>query len=260
MSPSRAAAAVLALAFTAGMLTPPAAAAEPRERVVLRAVVAGDFIDTDSRHDRLWQVWPRRPVTIALGDLVHKNAPRELWEREWMPRWGSLPPCRVWSVPGNHEYGWARPGTRWAQPARGATYRHYRGWFHRKCPSVASDGTQWAKRRPGWLLVGVNTERCTAAAVFLRTVTDRMPRRHVAVFMHRPPILPPGSAAPPLRCASLARLVDERATVVLAGHSHRFYRAGRVHIAGTVVTGTGWAVLTLYRGGEYRVRFVRPPR
>lgn len=258
MSRRRAVAGGVALAAIAGTLAPTAAAAEPLEKVVLRAIVAGDFIDTDSRHDRVWRAWPRGPVTVALGDLVHKNAPARLWRDEWAPRWGSLPRCRVWSVIGNHEWGWSAPG--WSPPARGVTYRQHRGAFHDRCPAAMRDRYQWAKRRPGWLLVGLNTETCSAATSFLRRATDRYPGRHVAVFTHRPMRLPPGSAAPPLRCAPLVRLVDERADVILSGHSHRYWRSGRHHVAGTVVTGLGWSVLTLYRGGAWSVRDQRLPR
>lgn len=233
----------------------PAVSAAERDRLVFRATVAGDFIDTDSRHDRLWRQWPRRGKTIALGDLVHKNSPERLWAREWESRWGSLPTCKVWSVLGNHGWGWSRG--RWSPPARGSTYLAHRGAFHRECPSVMRDRFQWAKRRPGWLLVGLNTEACWDAKRFLSQAVQRFPGRSVAVFTHRPPVLPPGSSAPPLNCPSLARAIAARADVVLSGHSHRFWRSGKFHVIGTVGDGKGWGRLSLYRSGGWRVTFAR---
>ena len=242
----------LALSLMVG--TASTASAKPNDRVVLRAAVAGDFIDTNSRHQRVWEVWPRNRKSILLGDIVHKNSPRQLWQREYVPRWGSLPTCKVWSVLGNHGWGWSRG--QWSPPARGRTYQEFRGAFHRQCAKTMGDRYQWVKMRPGWLLVGLNTENCSAATQLMRQATDRWPRRNVAVFTHRPPILPPGSNAPPLRCPELTRLIDRKAELVMSGHSHRFWRQGKYIVAGTG-DGKGYANLTLRRSGKWQVSFVR---
>ena len=242
----------LAAAVTVGLLS--TATASPRDRVVLRAAVAGDFIDTDSRHQRVWRAWPRDRKAILLGDIVHKNSPRRLWQREYAPRWGSMPTCKVWSVLGNHGWGWSRG--RWSPPARGRTYQEFRGSFHRQCPKAMGDRYQWVKRRPGWLLVGLNTENCQAATRLMRRATNRWPHRSVAVFTHRPPILPPGSKAPPLRCPGLTRLIDRKADLVMSGHSHRFWRQGKYVVAGTG-DGKGYVSLTLRRSGTWRADYKR---
>jgi hypothetical protein len=246
---------LLLLIAAVGAALSPTSAAPGRGEPVLRATVAGDFIDTDSRHARVWRAWPRDDVSIALGDLVHKNAPDFLWRREWVPRWGSLPPCRVWSVLGNHEWGWSRQ-PRWVPPAYGSSYLTYRREFHRDCPARLRTTFQWAKTRPGWLIVGLNTEACAAAQDFLTRATGRWPHRALLVLTHRPPILPPGSSAPPLVCPALVRQIDRKADLVLSGHSHRYWRSGKYVVLGTVVDGKGYGRLALYRDRSWTLRYV----
>lgn len=229
------------------------------DKVVLRAQVMGDTIDADDGYLEVFNALPKKdkpdPKIIVLGDLVHRNSPAAWWEKKWAPTYGSLDTCKVWSVLGNHGWGWTGKG-RWPA-AKGKTYWEYRSDFHENCPMAMRKGYCWAKRRPGWLILGLDSEHPAQSYRFMREALRRFGRkRKVLVLIHRPPILPPGSDAPRFRGPRLRRLIKQRADLVMSGHSHRFWRKGKYIVVGTG-DGKGWANLALRSDGTWTVRFRR---
>jgi len=157
---------------------------------------------------------------LVVGDLVHGGNLPAMWKHYWVPTYGSFEgECTVWSVPGNHDWAWQQHKPHFER------YRRFRaGW--QSCPGVERT-TQWVKRRPGWLLVGLDSEHCTRAADRLAGAlrfNRNHGRRRVLVAYHRPHRMPAGSHAGPFQCERVRRMIlqDRLVRITLHGHSHRW--------------------------------------
>jgi hypothetical protein len=157
---------------------------------------------------------------LVVGDLVHGANSRAMWKHYWVPTYGSIKgTCTVWSVPGNHDWAWQ------GHTPHFKNYKLFRaGW--QTCPGV-EPSTQWVKRRPGWLLIGLDSEHCGRAADRLAGAlrfNRKHGRRSVLVAYHRPHRMPAASKAGPFNCERVRKMIrqDPLVKITLHGHSHRW--------------------------------------
>ena len=171
-------------------------------------------------------------------------------------------PLRV--VPGNHDVGDARARRQPANRDRLARFEHHFG------PAL------WTEDRPGWRLLGLNSQALGTGEGLDRAVTQCVEEalrslgdRRLAVFLHKPALIEALEeadvgywAVPPEARGPLAALLTHPALrLVASGHLHvaRLAAYGPASLAWCPATGflVGEKLLPDARGGERRLGLMR---